>query len=196
MKNIYALVFISLIRLNGFSQTIGITNYPTTITSTTVHANNLTKASAFVIDNNNNKWIGFNAGTTTSFQLLRYNGTQWDTFPAFNAISATNKVNALAVDARVRPEVEQDDIALILRERYRQAAGVEVAVVESDEAGLGAQLGDVDGFLVLGAGDDGQLVLLAAVTQDRLIARRLVRRFLRRRVLGHIALLSPVAPCP
>jgi hypothetical protein len=34
-----------------------------------------------------------------SFQLIKYNNTQWDTFPAFNALSTTNRVHALAVDA-------------------------------------------------------------------------------------------------
>ncbi len=96
MKNIYTLIITGLIAFNTYSQT---SSYPVTIPSTTVHATNLIHGSALVIDNSNNKWIGFNAGTTTSFQLLRYNGSQWDTFPVFNAISATNKVNALAVDA-------------------------------------------------------------------------------------------------
>jgi ligand-binding sensor domain-containing protein len=100
MKKNYILLFIAgLLSLNIFSQTNGLTTYPTTITGTTVSPVNLARASAFVIDNNSNKWIGFNLGTANSFQLLRYNGTQWDTFPAFNALSATNKVNALAVDA-------------------------------------------------------------------------------------------------
>ncbi len=99
MKNIYLLIIMSLIALNALSQSTGITNYPTTIATTTISTLNLQKPSAFVIDNANNKWIGFNVGTIHSFQLLRYNGTQWDTFPAFNAISPTNKVNALAVDA-------------------------------------------------------------------------------------------------
>jgi hypothetical protein len=96
MKKGYIFMFIAgLLSLNVFSQT-GITNYPVTITSSTAIYN---KRSAFVIDNNGNKWIGFNYGNANSFQLLRFNGTQWDTFPAFRSISATNKVNALAVDA-------------------------------------------------------------------------------------------------
>ncbi len=100
MKNIYVLIITCLIAVNSFSQVSGsgITNYPTTIPTTTVHPQNLLDRSAFVIDNSNNKWIGFNAGTTASFQLLRYNGTQWDTFPAFNA-TGYHKVNTLSVDA-------------------------------------------------------------------------------------------------
>jgi hypothetical protein len=100
MKKIYALLFFtSLVNLNVFSQTSGLTTYPITIPGTTVTITNVNKRSAFVIDNTGNKWIGFNYGNINSFQLLRYNGTQWDTFPAFNALLATNKVNALAVDA-------------------------------------------------------------------------------------------------
>jgi|GEM_PF-367413 hypothetical protein len=100
MKKFYTLLFFtSLVNLNIFSQTSGPTVYPVTIQSTTVSVLNIRQASAFVIDNNSTKWIGFNSGNVNSFQLIRYNGTQWDTFPAFNALSATNKVNALAVDA-------------------------------------------------------------------------------------------------
>ena len=100
MKKLYIFLFIaSLLKLNAFSQTIGPTSYPVIVPGATLTINSLRDESAFVIDNNSNKWIGFNLGTGNSFQLLRYNGTQWDTFPAFNALSATNKVNALAVDA-------------------------------------------------------------------------------------------------
>ncbi|MHB8258908.1 MAG: Periplasmic ligand-binding sensor domain-containing protein [Bacteroidia bacterium] len=80
----------------------GITNYTVTIPSTTVTTANLRNPSAFVIDNTGNKWIGFAyyiGSSVNSFQLIRYNGTQWDTFPAFNAIYSLNKVHALAVDA-------------------------------------------------------------------------------------------------
>src|ERR1700746_1016910 len=82
-----------------YSQQPGVTGYTVTIPGTTITNNNIKSCNAFVIDNTGNKWIGFNSGNANSFQLLRYNGTQWDTFPAFNAISSTNKVNALAVDA-------------------------------------------------------------------------------------------------
>lgn len=99
MKKTYTLLlFISIINLHVFSQISGVVNYSVTIPGTTVTNANVTKRSAFVIDNVGNKWIGLNSGGTTSFQLLRFNGTQWDTFPAFVALSATNKVNALAVD--------------------------------------------------------------------------------------------------
>jgi len=99
MKKLYALTIIAgLLSLISFGQA-GLTFYPISITGTTVTTTNVNKRSAFVIDNNGNKWIGMNEGVATSFQLMRYNGAQWDTFPAFNAISATNKVNALAVDA-------------------------------------------------------------------------------------------------
>ena len=101
MKKIYTLVAASILSLHMLGQVPGngITNYSVSITGTTVNYLNIRKCSAFIIDNTGNKWIGFNYGNTNSFQLLRYNGTQWDTFPAFNAISPTNKVNALAVDA-------------------------------------------------------------------------------------------------
>ncbi|HEX7413228.1 MAG TPA: two-component regulator propeller domain-containing protein, partial [Bacteroidia bacterium] len=100
MKNIYTLIILtSLSVVNGFSQNPGYTTYYASIPTTTVTNANLGHASTFVIDNNNNKWIGFNYGNVNSFQLLKYNGTQWDTFPAFNALSPTNKVYALAVDA-------------------------------------------------------------------------------------------------
>jgi hypothetical protein len=99
MRKIYISLFISgSLSLNSFSQTSP-TNYPVNIAGTTVTTTNVNKRSAFVIDNIGNKWIGMNEGVATSFQLMRYNGTTWDTFPAFNALSATNKVNALAVDA-------------------------------------------------------------------------------------------------
>jgi type IX secretion system substrate protein len=100
MKKIYFFnLILTLIAVNVFSQTSGVINYAVSIPTTTITTLNLRKTSAFVIDNNNNKWIGFNYGNIHSFQLLRFNGTQWDTFPAFNAISPLNKVNALAVDA-------------------------------------------------------------------------------------------------
>ena len=100
MKKFYTLLFFtSVVNLNVFSQTQGVTNYPVTIPSTTVTIFNVAGRSAFVIDNNGNKWIGLNLGNANSFQLMRYNGTQWDTFPAFRALLTTNKVHALAVDA-------------------------------------------------------------------------------------------------
>ncbi|MEO8760832.1 MAG: T9SS type A sorting domain-containing protein [Bacteroidia bacterium] len=101
MKKLYIFTIIaSLFALASFSQTIGgITYYTPTIAGTTVTTQNISKPSAFVIDHTGNKWIGFNSGTATSFQLIKFNGAQWDTFPAFNAVFATNKVNALAVDA-------------------------------------------------------------------------------------------------
>jgi hypothetical protein len=102
MKKNYLLLFMTgLLNLNIFCQTTGgaFVNYPITVNGTNATNNNILKRGAFVIDNNDSKWIGFNLGASVSFQLARYNGTQWDTFPAFNALSATNKVNALAVDA-------------------------------------------------------------------------------------------------
>ncbi|MBS1646819.1 MAG: T9SS type A sorting domain-containing protein [Bacteroidetes bacterium] len=78
---------------------MGITNYPTTITGASITPLNMHQRSAFVIDSTGNKWIGFSFKNANSFQLLRYNGTQWDTFPAFTALSPSNQVYALAVDA-------------------------------------------------------------------------------------------------
>ncbi len=100
MKKIYAIVVIAIATAtNIFSQTNGLTTYPVSIAGANATNTNIFKRSAFVIDNNGNKWIGFNYGNVNSFQLIRYNGAQWDTFSVFNAISAINKVNALAVDA-------------------------------------------------------------------------------------------------
>jgi hypothetical protein len=99
MKKIYTLIFVAIVTVNLFGQTNGFTNYPVVVAGSNATAYNVKNRSAFVIDNNGNKWIGLNYGNANSFQLIRYNGTQWDTFSVFNAISASNKVNALAVDA-------------------------------------------------------------------------------------------------
>ena len=100
MKKFYLLTFFACIfNLNIFSQVNGVTIYTVAVPGATVTTQSLRNESAFVIDNAGNKWIGFNYGSGNSFQLVRYNNIQWDTFPAFNALSPTNKVNALAVDA-------------------------------------------------------------------------------------------------
>ena len=96
MKKIYLSLLLAL-TLSCFGQ--GTVTYSINIPGTTVTNYNTEYTSTFVIDNAGNKWVGFNAGASTSFQLIRYNGTQWDTFPAFNTLSSTNKVYALAVDA-------------------------------------------------------------------------------------------------
>ncbi|MBS1646470.1 MAG: T9SS type A sorting domain-containing protein [Bacteroidetes bacterium] len=60
-----------------------------------LHYNN---ASSFIIDNSGNKWVGFDSPASVvppNPQLLRYNGTQWDTFPHIPG----KKINVLAVDA-------------------------------------------------------------------------------------------------
>ena len=44
-------------------------------------------------------------------------------------------------------------------------AGVHVAVVHRDQAGRGAELGDIDGRFVLGAGNDRQFQLTVVVDQ-------------------------------
>ena len=99
MKKIYFSLLISgLAVFNGYSQP-GNTAYLTGIPGATLVPQNISKRSAFVIDQAGNKWTGFSGGTSSSFQLLRYNGSQWDTFPAFNSLSSVNKVYALAVDA-------------------------------------------------------------------------------------------------
>ncbi len=51
-------------------------------------------------------------------------------------------------------------------------AGVDVAVVERDVAGLGPQLGDVESGLVFGAHDDGQVDLLVPNPQFGHLAHR------------------------
>lgn len=93
MKKIYAtLVTTIFLAFHTFAQSNGVTNYTCSIPSS---GSNLSLRSAFTIDNFGNKWVGFNSGTTTSFQLVRYNGTTWDSFPHI----PNRKVNALAVDA-------------------------------------------------------------------------------------------------
>ena len=103
MKKLYILTFIAAISaLNIFGQIYnGLTGYTVvTVGGTPIATSqNILNRSAFVIDNTGNKWIGFNSGNINSFQLIRFNGTQWDSFPAFKAILPNNKVNALAVDA-------------------------------------------------------------------------------------------------
>ena len=101
MKRLYTLALIAAIaNTNLFGQgPPGIEYYAVSMSSTTVNTPNVVYCSAFIIDNAGNKWIGFNSGTTSSFQLIKYTGAEWDTFPAFNALSATNKVYTLAVDA-------------------------------------------------------------------------------------------------
>lgn len=97
------LVFIAtIVAVNMLSQNsmISIISYPnpTSLSGNAVTTNNINKRSAFVIDYTGNKWVGLNSGVSSSFQLMKFNGTQWDTFPAFASILPTNKVNALAVD--------------------------------------------------------------------------------------------------
>src|ERR1700757_4946444 len=94
MKKFYFLI-IALIAFSGknIAQSTGVTNYTCTIPPS--GASSLSLRSALAIDNLGNKWIGLNSGTVYSFQLLRYNGTTWDTFPHI----PNRKVNALAVDA-------------------------------------------------------------------------------------------------
>ncbi|HKC68270.1 MAG TPA: hypothetical protein VKG26_08570, partial [Bacteroidia bacterium] len=94
MKKIYALTLMAgLASISVFSQTSGYTTYMVSVPGATITTSCIRNESSFVIDNTGNKWIGFNYGNANSFQLIRFNGTQWDTFPAFNALSPTNKVN-------------------------------------------------------------------------------------------------------
>ena len=74
----------------------------------------------------------------------------------------------------VEAAVAQDPgLAVDEGDRRLARPGVDEAVVEGDEPGLGAQLRDVDGALALGADDDGQLVLALTMTEDsRLLAHR------------------------
>ena len=103
MKKLYTLGLVASMKAATlFGQTynggaLGVLSYYPNIQGAT--AINYSYISAFVIDNAGNKWMGFSSGKTNSFQLLEYNGTQWDSFPGFKAISPTNKVYALAVDA-------------------------------------------------------------------------------------------------
>jgi hypothetical protein len=96
MKKLYFLI-LALLALSGknIAQSTGVTNYTCTIMQSS--ASSFALRSALAIDNAGNKWIGLNSGTTTSFQLIRYNSitTTWDTFPHIPG----RKVNALAVDA-------------------------------------------------------------------------------------------------
>ena len=78
-------------RINA--QTNGVTSYSCNISVPTYA---FSFRSAFAIDNLGNKWIGFNnSGNTNSLQLVRFNGTNWDSFPHI----PKRKINALAVDA-------------------------------------------------------------------------------------------------
>ena len=99
MKKLYTICFIVFVACTRFFAQGSAAGYSVSIPGTIISFANITDVNTFVIDNAGNKWIGFNSGTSSSFQLIRYNGTQWDTFPAFNALSSTNKVYALAVDA-------------------------------------------------------------------------------------------------
>ncbi|HTA62385.1 MAG TPA: T9SS type A sorting domain-containing protein [Bacteroidia bacterium] len=94
MKKLYTLIIITLVSFNLFAQIPGV------VTNISVLPNLLCNGpSAFVIDNTGNKWLGYtnnNAGIRVSPQLMRFNGTAWDTFPHIPG----RKVNALAVDAQ------------------------------------------------------------------------------------------------
>ncbi|HXB40460.1 MAG TPA: T9SS type A sorting domain-containing protein [Bacteroidia bacterium] len=68
----------------------GVTMYPCNTGGSPI------KRSSFTIDNNGNKWIGFNSGNGSSMQLVRYNGTSWWKIPSI--IIPNRKVNALTVD--------------------------------------------------------------------------------------------------
>jgi hypothetical protein len=93
MKKLYFLViFLFAFIGKNIAQNTGLTTYSCTITSL-----NTTGFTSFVIDNSGTKWMGFNSaigGVHPSSQLLRYNGTAWDSFPHV----PSKKVNALAVD--------------------------------------------------------------------------------------------------
>jgi hypothetical protein len=67
---------------------------------------------------------------------------------------------------RVAAIAEDAEVAVDVRDRRLRGTGVHVAVVEGDQAGLAAELRDVDGPFVLGAGDDRELGLRASVAQD------------------------------
>ncbi|MGZ4067343.1 MAG: Periplasmic ligand-binding sensor domain-containing protein [Bacteroidia bacterium] len=93
MKKILLVLSLLIISITGKAQSTGLTTYTCSIA-------NLNSAlySSFVIDNTTGtKWMGFNSGLTgthPSPQLLRFNGTAWDTFPHV----PSRKVNALAID--------------------------------------------------------------------------------------------------
>ena len=95
MKKIYkiiALSFLLHLKLLAQAPSGGIVTYICNIANLDCRG-----PSAFVIDNNGNKWLGYNNnGTSTKItpQLMRFNGTVWDTFPHIPG----KKVNALAVD--------------------------------------------------------------------------------------------------
>lgn len=58
-------------------------------------AANFAKRSCLVIDNLGNKWVGFNSGAPSAYELIRYNDTLFDAFTHI----PSHKVNAIAVDA-------------------------------------------------------------------------------------------------
>lgn len=71
----------------------GITSYSCTLYG--YNASNFTPRTSFAIDNNGVKWIGLRpVGSTPNFELIRFNGSTWDSLPHV----PSKKVNALAVD--------------------------------------------------------------------------------------------------
>jgi hypothetical protein len=64
MKKLYTFGLIAgFATLNVFGQNgPGITLYPITVPGTIISNANVSKGSAFVIDNAGNKWVGFNRG--------------------------------------------------------------------------------------------------------------------------------------
>jgi hypothetical protein len=96
MKKLYIYIVISLVSFKLLAQVPA----GGVVTNTSNIPNLLCNGlSSFVIDNNGNKWLGFNnnnAGTHICPQLMRFNGATWDTFPHIPG----KKVNALAVDAQ------------------------------------------------------------------------------------------------
>lgn len=93
MQKIY---FFLIVCCNWAVETLaqnGVTSYSCTLNGQTQTTFNI--RTAFVIDNTGNKWVGFNSGYNRPYELVRFNGTSWDSFPHV----PSHKVNALVVDA-------------------------------------------------------------------------------------------------
>ncbi len=94
MKKIYfLLIALTLLSAKNYGQNNGLTSYSCTLNG--INPSTFSLRTAFAIDNNGNKWVGFNSAYPGKpYELVRFNGTTWDSLPHV----PSHKVNALAVD--------------------------------------------------------------------------------------------------
>jgi len=91
MKKIYFLIAELFISHFLISQNQWLTSYSCTVAGS---ASIFLNKSAFAIDNNGIKYIGLQPAYSAPYQLVRYNGTGWDSLPHV----PSHRVNALAID--------------------------------------------------------------------------------------------------